>query len=85
LRHIPVVVISGAPNAQDSISVSASVTFVAKPVSPPALMRLIAETLRLVPLPTAAAAQEGAVAAIDQVDTEPHVALSSEPVAQRSP
>jgi len=54
LRQMPVVVISGSPVVHDAIVVPPNVTFMAKPVRPPAIMKLIAEMLQRAAGPGAA-------------------------------
>jgi len=46
LRHLPVVVISGSPVVPDEIVVPLHVTFVAKPLRPHLIVKLIAEMLQ---------------------------------------
>jgi CheY-like chemotaxis protein len=75
LRRVPVIVISGSAVMRDAIVVPASVTFVAKPVQPVEIMKVIAAMLEheaLAGTPTAGDAEAVAMAS-DRVDTERHV------------
>jgi CheY-like chemotaxis protein len=77
LRHLPVVVISGAPVVRDAAIVPPNVTFLAKPVLPRVFLEVIARMLTHGWLARAATGRDYAVMSIDDADTERYVADSS--------
>ena len=69
LRHMPVIVSSGSSVVQDARVVPPNVTFLAKPVQPHVIMKLIAEMLQGSALARTSLVIDDAVATIDETDT----------------
>jgi CheY-like chemotaxis protein len=72
-RRIPVVVISGSSSTPETIVVPMYLRFIAKPVDPDALLAVIAQVLQDAAREVAPTADDGAVEAMDEVATEPHL------------
>lgn len=83
LRHLPVVVISGAPVVRDAPTVPPNVTFLAKPVQSYVLVEAIARMLTHGRLARVATGRDYAVMSIDDADTERYVVESLDAGAHR--
>jgi CheY-like chemotaxis protein len=77
LRHVPLVVISGSPAVRHVIAVPPNVAFVAKPVRPLVIMKIIAEMLQDAAA-RAPTASDDDIAAMSDGDTERHMVAGHE-------